>query len=160
MRNPIARDWNSHMRAGDAILHDKRSVEKSSEARASLRLILMANNEKNAEALKEVSDLYAHFSKEAFAQQESFNAIAMTVRRAAKEALVECRDLRMALSSEISALIQSLKDLRSIAAGPQHDESIQRLREFIELSERLKALKDSGFLDSIADTILRLDGVR
>lgn len=148
------------MKAGDKILHDRRAPETSIEARGNLRVILTMDEEKNVQGLKELSGMYEEFRKRAFEQQQAFYAINETVRESAKAAIADCRDLRMSLSSEINAMVASLKDLRSLVQGPQHDEAILRLREFTELAERLKVLKDSGFLDAVADTILKLDGVR
>lgn len=71
-------------------------------------------------------------------------------------ALVEIRNLRMATGSELSILLKLLGDLRTFFHGPTYEEEIARLREFTDLCERLKRLKDCGFLDDVADTMLRL----
>jgi hypothetical protein len=53
-------------------------------------------------------------------------------------------------------LLTALKDVRTFFLEGDYEKQIDRLREFIDLCERLKALKDSGTLDAIADTILKL----
>jgi len=57
--------------------------------------------------------------------------------------------------SELSQLIES--ELRAVSVREKL-ESIERKRlsEFVDLCERLKKLKDSGFLDTVADTMIRL----
>lgn len=66
------------------------------------------------------------------------------------------RSTKQALVREVSELVGALQDLRTFFHGSVHMEEINRLKEFVELCERLKALKDSGFLDTVADTMLRL----
>jgi hypothetical protein len=73
-----------------------------------------------------------------------------------KKALGEVREHRIALGSETRLLLTALKDVRTFFLEGDYEKQIDRLREFIDLCERLKALKDSGTLDAIADTILKL----
>jgi polyhydroxyalkanoate synthesis regulator phasin len=68
----------------------------------------------------------------------------------------EMRTIRMAMSSEMSALTTQLADLRKFFHGESYEQEVARLREFADLCERLQKLKDSGFLDQIADTMIKL----
>jgi len=77
-------------------------------------------------------------------------------KAASKVFLDEVRQTKYATLAEVSALAAPLKDLREFFLGKDYDKQIQRLKEFAELCERLQKLKDSGFLDSVADTMLRL----
>lgn len=70
--------------------------------------------------------------------------------------LREVRNLRLAMGSEFSQLKKQLEELRQFFIGPTYDDELSRLKEFVELAERLRTLKDSGFLDTVADTMLRL----
>ena len=72
------------------------------------------------------------------------------------QSLEDMRLTRMTVNSELSQLMKPLSELRKFFLGPEHDEEIRRLKEFVELCERLQALKQSGFLDSVADTMLKL----
>lgn len=72
------------------------------------------------------------------------------------KALKDMRDTRMVINSELSLLMKPLEDLRRFFLGPDYEKEMARMKDFIDLCERLKALKDSGFLDSVADTMLRL----
>jgi hypothetical protein len=73
-----------------------------------------------------------------------------------KKALSEVREQRIALGSETRLLLAALRDVRTFFLEADYAKQIDRLREFIDLCERLKALKDAGTLDAIADTILKL----
>lgn len=74
-----------------------------------------------------------------------------------KQALTTVREQRIALGSETRLLMGALKEVRQFFLDSTYETEIQRLHEFIDVCERLKAMKDSGFLDNIADTILKLD---
>lgn len=66
------------------------------------------------------------------------------------------REKRFAIDTETRLIMNQLKEVRQFFLDPSHDSQVDRLRDFVDLCERLKALKESGFLDTIADTILRL----
>jgi hypothetical protein len=73
-----------------------------------------------------------------------------------KEMVEEIRGMRESVTAEVASTLKPLEDIRRFFLGPEHDKEIARLREFVELCERLKKLKDEGFLDSVADTLLKL----
>lgn len=73
-----------------------------------------------------------------------------------KDMIDELRGLRMTTTTEVAAMLKPLEDLRKFFLGAEHDKEIARLREFVDLCERLQTLKESGFLDSVADTMLKL----
>jgi hypothetical protein len=79
-----------------------------------------------------------------------------TLKPLKKETLEELRGLRMTTTTEVAAMLKPLEDLRKFFLGAEHDKEIARLREFVDLCERLEKLKKSGFLDTVADTMLRL----
>lgn len=70
--------------------------------------------------------------------------------------LRELRENRMAIVSELTMVSTPLRDLRKFFLDSDHSAEVHRLKEFLELCERLKKLRDDGFLDKIADTILKL----
>jgi hypothetical protein len=74
-----------------------------------------------------------------------------------KSALTTVREQRIAMGSETRLLMGSLKEVRQFFLEESYETEIRRLSEFIDLCERLKALKESGFLDTVADTILKLN---
>lgn len=71
--------------------------------------------------------------------------------------LEQIRQTRMATDSELRTMLASLADVRKFFLSDEHVSEIERLKDFVDTCERLKALKESGFLDQIADTILKLD---
>jgi hypothetical protein len=66
------------------------------------------------------------------------------------------RGKRMTMIAETSQMVGALKEIRQFFLGADYKDEIQRLSEFIDLCERLHKLKESGFLDTIADTMLSL----
>src|SRR5262249_4643558 len=70
--------------------------------------------------------------------------------------LADLRMLRMSMDTEIKVLMASCKDVRQFFLDKDYQTEITRLKEFVELTERLHALKKSGFLDVVAETMLNL----
>lgn len=79
------------------------------------------------------------------------------LKSASDIALHDVRNIRFAVVSEVAAMTKPLADVRQFFLGADYKEQITRLKEFVDLCERLQRLKASGFLDSVADTMLRLD---
>lgn len=77
-------------------------------------------------------------------------------RASTKLWLEDIRQTRFAIVSETAAMTGPLKDIRQFFIGADYKEQTARLKEFVELCERLQRLKDSGFLDAVTDTMLRL----
>lgn len=76
--------------------------------------------------------------------------------RVTKAAAQAVRMHRMTTVSECASMVNALKDVRQFFLGPDYERERQRLADFVELCERLQRLKDSGFLDTVADTMLRM----
>jgi hypothetical protein len=72
------------------------------------------------------------------------------------ERLKQLRIFRMSFDTETKSLMASLREVRQFFMDKTHDDEVKRLKDFVEICERLKALKDSGFLDTVADTMLKL----
>lgn len=75
---------------------------------------------------------------------------------ATKLYLEDIRATRFAVVTETASMTKGLKEVRQFFLGGDYKEEIARLREFVELCERLQKLKESGFLDKVADTMLTL----
>lgn len=80
----------------------------------------------------------------------------LTFAKEANSRLTELRQLRMANEREMRSIIDACTEVRRFFLGRDYEQEMYRLREFVELCERLQKLKDSGFLDSVADTMLKL----
>lgn len=73
-----------------------------------------------------------------------------------KLGLEDIRQTRFSMVSEINHMSKELKEVRQFFMGPDYKEEITRLREFVDLCERLQKLKESGMLDAIGDTMIKL----
>jgi hypothetical protein len=73
-----------------------------------------------------------------------------------KHYLEDIRQTRFAVVRETAEMTGPLKEVRQFFLGGEYKEEIARLREFVDLCERLDKLKQSGFLDKVADTMLSL----
>ena len=72
------------------------------------------------------------------------------------DGIQKLRSHRMTVVSECASMSNALEDVRRFFLGPNYEHEQKVLAEFVDLCERLKALKDSGFLDSVADMMIRL----
>lgn len=73
-----------------------------------------------------------------------------------KKVLEDIRLTRVAIEFESKQLLSACADVRKFFLADDHEKEITKLREFVELAERLRALKNDGTLDRLADTILKL----
>lgn len=70
--------------------------------------------------------------------------------------LKDLRMARMAFEVETKVLMSGLRDVRKFFLEENHDAEVAKLKEFVDLCERLQKLQQSGFLNTVADTILKL----
>lgn len=68
----------------------------------------------------------------------------------------DIRNSRFTIVSETAAVTKSLAEVRKFFLGSEHREEMSRITEFVDLCERLQKLKASGFLDAVADTLIKL----
>lgn len=80
----------------------------------------------------------------------------MEFRKASKGWFDDLHQTRMAVISETAQMVKALSDVRQFFLGPDYKEQRERLADFVDLCERLQNLKACGFLDAMADTLLRL----
>jgi len=73
-----------------------------------------------------------------------------------KRYLEDIRGTRFSMVTETSQMVGPLKEVRQFFLGGDYKEEVARLKEFVDLCERLNTLKESGFLDNVADTMLGL----
>ena len=74
-----------------------------------------------------------------------------------KKALEDSRMHKMAIESENRQILQGMKDIRQFLLDPKHEEEMKRLKDFLDTCDRLKKLKDSGFLDQVCDVLLKVN---
>jgi hypothetical protein len=87
---------------------------------------------------------------------EALNNVMETFRTGLSQWLQEVRGARMNFLHEINNILTPLRDVRQFFIGPDYEQEIQRMREFVELCERLQKLKEIGLLDAVADSLISL----
>lgn len=70
--------------------------------------------------------------------------------------LMTLREKRFGIDAESRTLMNQLKEVRQFFLDDDYEVEIGRLSEFVGLCNQLRELKENGFLDIIADTILKL----
>jgi len=73
-----------------------------------------------------------------------------------KQWVQDIRQTRFFICGEIQQTKRDAEDLRRFFGSSEHDKQIEKMKEFVEVCERLKQLKDSGFLDAIVETMIKL----
>lgn len=73
-----------------------------------------------------------------------------------KNHLSNLKGFKIAYVAEVNAIKKELQDIRTFFVGAEHDREIARLREFVDLCERIATLKKAGTLDTVAETIIKL----
>lgn len=68
----------------------------------------------------------------------------------------DIKQTRTAIEWESKHLLTACADVRKFFLSEEHAKEVARLREFVEVMERLRSLKQDGTLDAISDTILKL----
>lgn len=71
--------------------------------------------------------------------------------------LEEMRQWRMAMEREQHVGMRSMQDMVAFLSNVELEKKVAATRELIELMERLKALKDSGFLDDMTEILLKVN---
>lgn len=115
--------------------------------------------QRNTDRAQELAAIYKGAAERAVAAQREFIEIDQQIQESSRAALERARGFRMALNSEIGGIVSAMKEMKSILADERHSGEMARLREFVDISERLMAIKRSGTLDAMVDTLLKIEGV-
>lgn len=70
--------------------------------------------------------------------------------------LRELRMARMAFEVETKVLMASLKDIRQFFLDKNYEDEMKRMKDFVAVCYQMQELKKSGFVDTIADTLIKL----
>jgi len=71
------------------------------------------------------------------------------------------RNMRLTTVTEMNAMLSAMKDVRKFFLESDYREEMDRLKEFVAVCKELETLKESGLLDAVSDTILKLtEGTR
>lgn len=72
-----------------------------------------------------------------------------------KKYLDETRMWRMAMEKEAKDGTRACRDMLDFLGTQDTKEKLKTLRELVEIAERMKALKESGFFDSMIEAMLK-----
>ena len=143
-----------------AKLKHKKEQRRLESVAPELAGTMMKMNERSlGDALKDCAEARAAFNAACEAVGQASFGLKQEMGRmkeTAAEVLTELRHKRMAMVGEVSQALQSLREVRQFFVGPDYERERERLAEFVDLCERLRVLRDCGFLDQVADTMLRL----
>jgi hypothetical protein len=116
--------------------------------------------------IEEVADSPKHLApgvKAAREARETMSELLRGIGGEMEQFEASCRDhlntiraKRIAVVSEATQMTNALKEVRQFFIGSDYKAEMERLSEFVALCERMQKLKDSGFLDRVADTMLNL----
>lgn len=140
-------------------VNDQGYVEDMINAEDAAPLAIMHHEERIKEGIKSGEELVArahsvvdacdylvHHIHEPFGEYQEW----------IKKQLQSTREQRLAMESETRQLMAALKEVRGFFLNKDYELERARLAEFIGLCERLRDLKESGFLDTVAETMLNL----
>ena len=138
-------------------------LDENGEPRMSLEAIEKLILSKVESCINETLETIQFFNKASLEKVEildtnihSITGSINEMKNQKKELIDTLRTMRMTTKSEVSQMMIPLMDVREFFLGKKHDEEVKQLKEFVVLCKELEALKKSGFLDSVADTILKL----
>ena len=87
---------------------------------------------------------------------ETWKADWLDFQNTSDSRLKEMRMTRMAMDSEMRQIMAGCREIRNFFLDKDYSVERERLKEFVDICERLQRLKESGFLDAVSDTMLRL----
>lgn len=70
--------------------------------------------------------------------------------------LEDIRQTRFSIVAETSQMSKPLREIRQFFLDKDYQTEVARLKEFVELCERLVELKRTGILDAVTDTMIKL----
>ena len=110
-----------------------------------------------------IEEIHEDIEKSIDVLQQSYNELLKTHGLIAPQIIKmskELREKRLALTTEIKSSISLMRDIRKFFLEKDHKIEIERIEEFLNVCERVKALIEDGTMDTITETILRLEGVK
>jgi len=70
--------------------------------------------------------------------------------------ILELRNARMSVVSEVQTMLVMMKDIRKFFLESDYKEEVERLGKFVALCKELEELKRGGTLDAVSDVIIKL----
>jgi len=70
--------------------------------------------------------------------------------------ILELRNARMSVVSEVQTMLVMMKDIRKFFLESDYKEEVERLGKFVALCKELEELKSSGIMDAVSDVMIKL----
>jgi hypothetical protein len=112
--------------------------------------------EKINEELKEVNEQVAESKKILKEMSNEVSAMAAVIQPKIENHIKEIRAMRMTLLQELSQSLNALREVRKFFLESDYQIERDRLRDFIAMCKELQILKDTGVLDAVCDSAVRL----
>jgi hypothetical protein len=112
--------------------------------------------EENVEVIKETADTMEHALE---VLQETVNAVQKTSDHffpIMAGMVKKTRDTRMTVTTELNKSLNAMKDVRQFFLDSDYKIEIERLKEFVDISERMRSLIQDGTMDAITDVAIKL----
>lgn len=117
---------------------------------------VVASTERSQQEIVKLAEDYKNAADFLDSATESVNSAWIKWLRDSKQYLFELRTWKMALQTECAEGKKLAKDLNDFLLSEETEGKLKLLKEFVDVAERMKALKDSGFMDSIVDVLLKI----
>lgn len=123
-----------------------------------LGLLLIAGGrmEDELELLKAVNEEVETSKKILEDLVNQIRGLADIVLPATHEHIKKLRESRMSTVNEIHMSLSALKDLRQFFLDDNYDLEVERMERFVALCKEVQLIKESGLLDAVSDTMIRL----
>jgi hypothetical protein len=72
------------------------------------------------------------------------------------QVMTDIRSARMAIGVESSKLLDECKQVRQFFMSPENEAGVKRLKDFVDLLEKLRSLKSDGTLDKLANILIKI----
>ena len=97
------------------------------------------------EAKKSLEDLY---NKTKSVQDAVIPELAKLIK--------EIRSVRMTVTSEISSMLKDMTDIRKFFLDSSYKEEMERLKNFVNICQEIKKLKQDGTFDAICESAIKM----
>lgn len=117
---------------------------------------LIAEAETKLEKLQKLRDEANEAVQLLFESTSGMGAVVQKFSDDSKQWVQDIRQTRFFICGELQQTKRDAEDLRRFFGSSEHDKQLEKMKEFVDVCEKLKQLKDSGFLDSVVETMIKL----
>lgn len=155
---PVSGRWGRRM---IAVLRDDVVIESGSRDLAwpADRLTIVGMGARMEQMKEEISVLNGEVSEARDTVRALANevaALANVIEPQLLDCITRTRSARMAIVTELRQSLDAMRDVRKFFLESDYRTEMERLEQFIAVARELEALKQSGVLDALCDTAIRL----